>query len=159
VPEFVSPIGDELLVQLNGARLDDLSGTPINRSWVDRGHVSLGTARRNESVLAFSISPGEWIEIGASPANAEDVDISHVRALLRLTGDGAAFLLSHLCAIDLGDQMMPNGAAARTLVAGVATEIVRDDKAQHPSYLLMMSRSFARHVWDRFTEVSAHASA
>jgi heterotetrameric sarcosine oxidase gamma subunit len=58
-------------------------------------------------------------------------------------------VLERVCAIDLSDSMTPNGAAARTLVAGVATELIRDDVAAEPSYLLLMSRSFARAVWER----------
>jgi sarcosine oxidase gamma subunit len=44
--------------------------------------------------------------------------------------------------------MFPNGAAARTLFAGVATEIVRDDQGEVPSYLLLPSRSYSTYVLD-----------
>jgi sarcosine oxidase gamma subunit len=43
--------------------------------------------------------------------------------------------------------MFPNGAAARTLVAGVATELVRDDVDGATSYLLLPSRSFGNYLW------------
>jgi heterotetrameric sarcosine oxidase gamma subunit len=103
--------------------------------------------------LVFSISPGEWIVLGKRPQVGDVVDLTHVRAMFRLGGLGARRVLEHVCAIDLSDEMTPNGAAARTLVAGVATEIVRDDVGSEPSYLLLMSRSFGRHVWERLVAV------
>ena len=134
-------------VELAGARLSDESATPKGRTW--EGAVPIGKAQRDGATLTFSISPGEWTVLGAEG----EVDLTHVRAMFRLSGPQAAAILAHLCSIDLGDAMTPDGAAARTLVAGVATEIVRDDAGGEPSYLLLMSRSFARHAWDRLVAV------
>ena len=160
VAEFRSPIAGERVLQLGGAvRLEDLSGTPLNRTWMDRTGATLGSARRAGTMLAFSVSPGEWIEVGGSPATADDVDLSHTRAVLRISGGGNREVLSYVCAIDLGERMMPNGAAARTLVAGVATEVVRDDVDGERSFLLLMSRSFARHVSDRLRAIGAHLAS
>ncbi len=139
-------------VDLGVARLSDESAAPKWRIWADHWSVPLGRAARAEDRLVFSISPGEWIAIGG-PAPPDAVDLTHVRAMFRLTGPGARSTLEHVCAIDLSDQLTPHGAAARTLVAGVATEIVRDDVDGAPSYLLLMSRSFARAVWDRLIAV------
>jgi sarcosine oxidase gamma subunit len=50
--------------------------------------------------------------------------------------------------LDLGDDTFPEGAAARTLVAGVATELVRDDRDAVGSYLILPSRSFGRYIYD-----------
>lgn len=148
---FASPVGvaEE---NLGTAWLSDESAAPKWRTWDDRWSVPVGRARSIEDRLVLSISPGEWIVIGATPA-PDAVELTHVRAMFRLSGSGARAILEHVCAIDLGDQMTPNRAAARTLVAGVATELVRDDVGDEPSYLLLMSRSYARAVWDRLVSV------
>jgi heterotetrameric sarcosine oxidase gamma subunit len=75
--------------------------------------------------------------------------------MLRLTGPDAASLINRLCALDLDDAMFPNGAAARTLFAGVATEIVRDDQDGKTSYLLLPSSSFKTYVLDVIHDAGA----
>lgn len=143
---FSSPV-QEAVVERDGVRLTDESRAPKWRTW--EGSAPLGRALPGDRGLEFSISPGEWIVVGAEPGSAGAVDLTHVRAMFRLGGTRARDVLEHVCAIDLSDQMTPDLAAARTLVAGVATEVVRSDDGGEPSYLLLMSRSFARHVWDR----------
>lgn len=149
--QFDSPF-PESSQELAACRLSDETATPRWRGWDPHHSVPLGRARRDEGSLVFSISPGEWIAIGDRPGDG-DFDLTHVRAMLRLTGPGAGRVLGHVCAIDLGDDMTPNGGAARTLVAGVAAELVRDDVAHEPSYLVLISRSFATHVWERLVAV------
>lgn len=97
--------------------------------------------------LAWSVSPGEWTVIGGRP-DGDVVDLTSVRAMFRLTGVDAPGLLAKICALDLGDDVFPEGAAARTLVAGVATELVRDDQDGAPSFLILPSRSFGRYMQD-----------
>ena len=104
-----------------------------------------GIASRSGDDLVWSVSPGEWTVLGARP-EGETVDLTHVRAMFRLTGDEAATLISRVCGLDLSDGMFPTGAAARTLFAGVATELVRDDVDGTPSYLIVPSRSFGTYV-------------
>ena len=72
-----------------------------------------------------------------------------------ITGNEAADLINRVCALDLNDGMFPNGAAARTLFAGVATEIIRDDENGVPSYLLLPSRSFSTYVLDVILDAGA----
>jgi hypothetical protein len=55
------------------------------------------------------------------------VDLTHGRALVRLTGDDASRVLSTLCGIDLADEVTPNLRAFRSSVAKVVTDVVRDD--------------------------------
>jgi len=149
---FISPVREQE-VDLGPARLSDETGSAKWRVWSDEWSVALGKSKRQDDRLVFSISPGEWIIIGGgAPGGA--ADLTHVRAMFRLSGAGAGEVLEAVCALDLSDQMTPNGAAARTLVAGVATELVRDDIADEPSYLLLMSRSLARSVWDRLGAVT-----
>jgi heterotetrameric sarcosine oxidase gamma subunit len=135
--------------ELVSCRLRDESHLAKWRIWEGASEVALGTARHQGGSLIVAVAPGEWMVVGDKPNVAEVIDMTHVRAAIRLTGVGARALLECVCALDLSESMTPDGAAARTLVAGVATELIRDDVAGEPSYLLLMSRSFARSVWSR----------
>ncbi len=157
VAEYSSPVA-AATADLGSCLLHDESHLAKWRVWEDDHGVELGRASHYAGSIVCAVSPGEWIVIGDRPDAADVVDLTHVRAAIRLTGAGARSLLEHVCALDLGDSMTPNGAAARTLVAGVATEIIRDDAAGEPSYLLLMSRSFARSVWERL-EAAAPATS
>jgi len=101
----------------------------------------------------WCVSPGEWTVLGEQPDDA--VDLTHVRAMFRLTGTAATTLMSRVCALDFDDGMFPNGAAARTLFAGVATEMVRDDEGDERSYLLLPSRSYSTYVLDVILDAGA----
>lgn len=108
-------------------------------------HLAPGTSRGTGNELIWSVSPGEWTVLGERPDGIV-VDLTHVRAMFRLTGASAADLISRVCALDLSDGMFPDGAVARTLFAGVATELVRDDADGAASYLVVPSSSFAVYI-------------
>ncbi len=154
MPELQSPV-PKPQVDLPGVRLSDESALPKWRTWDDTG-VPIGKARRDGETLTLAVAPGEWLVLGERPAG-DAVDLTHVRAAIRVTGPGARRLLEHVCALDMSDPMTPDGAAARTLVAGVATELVRDDRSGEPSYLLLVSRSFGQSVWERLTSLPGPA--
>ena len=116
--------------------------------------------------LVVGSGPGEWFVLappGAAAAAAgwlgtvaadsapeefvSVVDLTHGRALMRITGPDAADLLARLCGADLHDDMAPDGAALRSAVAGVATDIIRDDRAGVPSYLLHCERSSGQYLF------------
>ena len=116
--------------------------------------------------------PGEWLvlgEPGTQQALASQlterlpgveelvsvVELTHGRALLRLTGQRAADLLAKVCAIDLADDVTPNGAALRTSVARLVTDLVRDDLDGTPSYLLHCERSSGQYLWDALLDAGA----
>lgn len=126
--------------------LTDLSSTPKWRLF-QGPEVAPGTSKGSGEDLIWSISPDEWTALGAEP-DQESVDLTHVRAMFRLTGTDAAALINRVCSLDLTNGMFPNGAAARTLFAGVATEIVRDDQQDVPSYLIVPSSSYRTYVRD-----------
>jgi heterotetrameric sarcosine oxidase gamma subunit len=88
--------------------------------------------------LAADSAPEEFVSV---------VDLTHGRALVRITGPDAADLLARLCGADLHDDMAPDGAALRSAVAGVATDLVRDDRAGVPSYLLHCERSSGQYLF------------
>ena len=129
--------------------------------------VGFGAARLlGPDVLAIGWGPGEWTLLG--PPGAEDrlasvaaldqddendeflsaVDVTHGHALMRLAGAAAAALLAKICAIDLGDDSTPNGAAFRSSVAKLVTEVVRHDRDGEPAYLLQCDRAFGQYLFD-----------
>jgi len=116
--------------------------------------------------LVVGSGPGEWYvlappgaaatvadwlgKMAADSASGEFVsvvDLTHGRALVRITGRDAADLLARLCGADLHDEMAPDGAALRSAVAGVATDIIRDDRDGVPSYLLHCERSSGQYLF------------
>lgn len=126
-------------------------------------------ARDGEGVLVAGTGPGEWlllaapgtaVEVAARPrAAAGDeglvtvLDVTHGRALVRLRGADSAAVLAKLCALDL--EAVPDGSALRTLVAGVAVEVVRDDEAGHRSYLLACDREAGRYLFETLLDAGA----
>ncbi|MFZ0015627.1 MAG: hypothetical protein WAL25_16095 [Acidimicrobiia bacterium] len=134
-------------------RLIDESSTTKWRAF-EGFDLPAGTARGRAGELVWSVSPGEWTVLGARPEGLT-VDLTHVRAMYRLTGEASARLINMVCALDLSDGMFPNAAAARTLFAGVTIELVRDDVEETPSYLILPSRSFGRYVEDVIIDAGA----
>jgi len=125
--------------------------------------VAFREARRDDDVLVVGSGPGEWTLLappGAAatvidrwrPADGDGhvsvIDLTHGRALVRLTGTDAAPLLSKLCAIDLADAVTPNGSAFRSSVAKVAADVIRDDVGDDRSYLLHCERSSGQYFFD-----------
>lgn len=120
-------------------------------------------ARDRDGRLVVGAGPEEWLLLGEPGSEAEllgpaealadeglvtAVDVTHGRALLRLTGRDAPALLAKVCAIDLDDRVTPDGSAFRSSVAKVATDVVRDDRDGTPSYLLHCERSFGQYLFD-----------
>lgn len=129
--------------------------------------VPFGRARRNAAgVLVVGSGPGEWLLIGPPGQAAEIVagladmtgrasgeygsstDLSHGRALIRLTGPRAADVLATVCGIDMSEMATPDNAAFRSSVAAVATDVIRDDVAGVRSYLLHCERSSGQYLFD-----------
>lgn len=128
-----------------------------------RLRVHFGRARRDwRGTLVVGSGPGEWLLLAAPGAAAEVaalidtdddqlvtvLDLTHGRALMRLTGRAADQTLSKLCAIDFANPVTPNGAAFRSSVAKLATDVVRDDLAGLRSYLLHCERSSGQYLYD-----------
>lgn len=125
--------------------------------------VPFRRARRDEyGVLIVGSGPTEWLLLGAAGTagdvaaglqaaggeQASIVDLTHGRALVRLTGADAPRLLGKVCAIDLSDAVTPDGAAFRSSVAKVATDVIRDDAGGDRSYLLHCERSTGQYLFD-----------
>jgi sarcosine oxidase, subunit gamma len=123
--------------------------------------VPFGRSRRLDDVLLVGSGPTEWLllgPVGSTPAanvktsSTDDhvsvIDATHGRALVRLTGEAAPLVLAKVCAIDLSDDVTPDGSAFRSSVAKVATDVVRDDVAGERSYLLHCERSSGQYFFD-----------
>jgi sarcosine oxidase subunit alpha len=143
--------------------------------------AALGTrfgraARDEHGALVVGSGPGEWLVLGAADARdellarlerlaehpgefASVVDLTHGRALLRLRGARAAAALAKVCAIDLADDVAPNGAALRASVAKVVTDLVRDDADGVPGYLLHCERSSGQYLLDALLDAGAEFGA
>ncbi|MDQ3946102.1 MAG: hypothetical protein M3357_13310 [Actinomycetota bacterium] len=125
--------------------------------------VECGRARRDTGgALVLRFGPDEWLLIGppgAAPSLVEHwegvagddfttvIDITSGRALLRLTGARAPDVLAKLCAVDAFTAT--DGTAFRSTVAGVVTEVVRDDGGgPERCYLLACDWSFGQYLFD-----------
>jgi len=158
----------QLRAPWNGAMAKAL-GVPFGRADREGGGLdgaSQDGASQDGAWLVVGSGPGEWLVLappGAAAAVADWLatvaadaagdefvsvtDLTHGRALVRVTGPDAADLLARLCGADLHDDMAPDGAALRSAVAGVATDIIRDDRAAVPSYLLHCERSSGQYLF------------
>ena len=142
----------------NGAMAKAL-GVPFGRADRDGaspegGWLVVGSGPGEWLVLAppgVAAAVTDWLATVAADAAGDEfvsmTDLTHGRALVRVTGPDAADLLARLCGADLEDDMAPDGAALRSGLAGVATDIVRDDQAGVPSYLLHCERSSGQYLF------------
>jgi heterotetrameric sarcosine oxidase gamma subunit len=149
------PVEEVPEASADGLSLSDFSVVPKWRVFTGYEDVRPGTSKKLDEQLVWSVSPGEWTITGPRPDPEPAVELTHVRVMFRLTGEDARALLAKICALDLGDAMFPVGAAARTLVAGVATELVRDDQDGVLSYLILPSRSFGRYLHEVLMDAGA----
>jgi heterotetrameric sarcosine oxidase gamma subunit len=136
--------------------------------------VGLGRAARDRhGTLVVGSGPDEWLLL-AAPGKEQEVAervrampcgdgtlvsvvevFSHGRALLRLTGVAGPKLLAKVCAVDFADRVTPNGAAFRTAVAKVATDVIRDDLNGERSYLLHCERSSGQYLFGALLDAGA----
>lgn len=142
--------------------------TPLTKVAVraaPRGPMADALSAPRPGVLVTSVIPGEWLVLAEPGEQAEIlawlepvargserlatvVDLTHGRALIRLSGEAAAAVLAKECALDLGDRGCPDGRALRTAVAGLAVDVVRADGDGVPSYLMHCERSSGQYLFD-----------
>jgi len=128
--------------------------------------VPFGRAARDAGgTLVVGAGPGEWLLL-AAPGQGPGLtgragelaarfpgelitatDLTHGRALMRLTGARGGDVLTKVCGIDPGEGITPDGAAFRTSVAAVATDVIRDDTGGVRSYLLHCERSSGAYLF------------
>jgi heterotetrameric sarcosine oxidase gamma subunit len=147
-----TPLTKILVLASTGGELAHALGVPFGRA-----------ARDPHGTLVVGSGPGEWLLLatpGTSVALTQRVeevqderlvsvlDATHGRALMRITGASAPDLLAKVCAIDLADEVAPDGAAFRSSVAKLVTDVVRDDIGGERSYLLHCERSSGQYLFD-----------
>ena len=139
---------------------------PWNGAMAKALGVPFGRAARDAGWLITGAGPGEWLVLappgtaaavvsrltetaaGSAPEEFVSViDLTHGRALVRVTGEQAPGLLALLCPVDLDADMTPDGAAFRSALAGVACEFIRDDQAGTRSYLMHCERSSGQYLF------------
>jgi heterotetrameric sarcosine oxidase gamma subunit len=147
-----NPLAKVLVLASTDGKLARTLGVPFGRS-----------ARDEHGTLVVGSGPGEWLLLAPPGANAavirrvEEVpdeglvsvfDATHGRALMRVTGARAPDLLAKVCGIDLSEEVTPDGAAFRSSVAKLVTDVVRDDRDGERSYLLHCERSSGQYLFD-----------
>ena len=159
-----APVGGQAAAAL-GVRF----GRAARAGWAggagEAGNDAAGT-------LVVGSGPGEWLLL-AAPGRAADLDLdaiaaqapgeivtwvdqTHGRALVRLSGQRGPSMLAKLCGIDLSDDITPDGAAFRTSVAALATDVIRDDlPGTVRSYLLHCERSSGQYLFDAMLRAGA----
>jgi heterotetrameric sarcosine oxidase gamma subunit len=158
-------------IRADGAGLTLTDCTPLAKVAVASRQAELKTvrfgrtARDEDGTLVVGSGPGEWLLLGPpghaaalaaqTGPDATCVDLTHGRALVRLTGEKSTSVLAKLTAADLDDDLVPDGAALRTAVATVATDIIRDDTDGIRSYLLHCERSVGQYLFDVLRQAGA----
>ncbi len=165
--------GWEISARRSGAELRIMDCTPLAKVLVRASTdgevartlgVPFGRAARDEhGTLVVGSGPGEWLLLTPPGANAavagrvEEVpdeglvsvfDVTHGRALMRISGARTVDLLAKVCGIDLSEEVTPDGAAFRSSVAKLVTDVVRDDQEGARSYLLHCERSSGQYLFD-----------
>ena len=165
--------GWEISARRSGADLRIMDCTPLAKVLVLASTdgtlartlgVPFGRAARDEhGTLVVGSGPGEWLLFSSPGANSsvirrvEEVpddglvsafDATHGRALMRVTGARAPDLLAKVCGVDLSEEVTPHGAAFRSSVAKLVTDVVRDDRDGERSYLLHCERSSGQYLFD-----------
>ncbi|MPY78844.1 MAG: FAD-dependent oxidoreductase [Actinophytocola sp.] len=130
------------------------------------------TIRDNGSAVVVGSGPGEWLVLG-SPGGQDKllsrmrdlventgefgtvIDQTHGRALLKISGEEAADLLAKVCGVELSDAATPDGAALRTSVARLVTDVIRLDDNGVPAYFLHCERSSGQYLFDALLDAGA----
>ncbi|MAG04066.1 MAG: hypothetical protein CL406_05570 [Acidimicrobiaceae bacterium] len=174
--EFLSPVSSgPLSTPDGGLSLEDASASTkvlvrAARNTAAGAHlkVTYGRSRhRRDGTLICGSRPGEWTLLADPGRGAElvaslpdegfvsVVDITHGRAMFRLSGADSIGVLAKVCNIDLADDMTPDGAVFSGSVAKVTCDLVRDDRDAGRSYLISCERSFGGYLFAAMADACA----
>lgn len=129
--------------------------------------ASFGSSIDRDGTLIAAVRPDEWLLLGSESGVEEVVksvpldghvtlvDLTHGRAAIRLTGAVATAALEKVCSLDWSDAMTPDGAATSASVAKVTCDVVRNDIAGVPSYLVLCDRSLGQYLYDALADAAA----
>ncbi len=163
-PEFRSSVTELAATPAGAPTLTDESSLTKVSVRAQVGASVLGVdftrAATRDGVLIAGIRPDEWLLLGdaadvdALSAVAEfdssvnQIDITHSRLCLRLSGVRSASALEKVCSLDFDDMMFPDGATGSASVAKVSSDLIRDDINDEPSYLILADRSFGQYLYE-----------
>ena len=153
-----SPLAKVMVRAASDGRLASLLGVPL------AGTRRLAGEAPGEALLTRP-GPVEWLVLAAAGSGPDllgwlvesaaetgqlvsVLDVTHGICLIRVTGEAAPDLLARECALDLSDQVCPDGTALRSVVSRVSTDIIRDDRDGARSYLLACERSLGQYLFD-----------
>ncbi len=122
--------------------------------------ASYGSSSRNaDGDLVCGSRPDEWTIYG-TPGRSDAIvasvptegfvtviDITHGRAMLRISGVNATAALSKICNLDLSDELTPDGAVFSGSLGAVGCDWVRDDQDGQTSFLISCERSFGKFLF------------
>jgi heterotetrameric sarcosine oxidase gamma subunit len=147
-----TPLAKVLVLASTNGEVAGTLGVPFGRALSDaRGTLVVGSGLGEWLLLA---APGTSAAVTERVERVKDerlvniFDITHGRALVRITGPRTPDLLAKVCAIDFTDEVTPNGAAFRSSVAKLVTDVVRDDRDGEFSYLLHCEWSSGQNLFD-----------
>jgi heterotetrameric sarcosine oxidase gamma subunit len=172
-PIPVAPPESELADWAVSGRRSDAALTIADWTPLAKLLVRAPSAAPDGGGLLVRWGPDEWLAFGppGSQSALRDrlgrtdgtvVDVTHAYALLRLTGDQAADVLAHECALDLSrpaphgpaphastrDASAGDGSALRTSISGVAAGLIRDDVGPTLSYLMTCEWSLGHYLFE-----------
>ena len=174
-PVFRSPVLTSYTAASTDAPLTLSDETPTSRTLLraspggptaDHLGVAYGASRVDGDVLVAGSRVDEWLLIGPAQAVADRVaelpteehvsviDWTHGRAMFRLTGEPATGALEKVCGLDWSDDMTPDGAVVSGSVAKVSCDIIRSDRGDAPSYLILCDRSFGQYLFDTLIDAA-----
>ena len=117
------------------------------------------TAAGNDGVRALWLGPNEWLfaasrdlRIDKPIANSTLTDVSHGRAVVRLSGREVRAALAKGCALDLDSRVFPPNACAQTAIAKINIVL---DHVEPDVFDVYCPRSYAGSFWHWITEAAA----
>ena len=150
------------LVQVNGA--PDAAVLAESLGGVGAGAAPNRSFRADEVAYMWN-GPGRWlaesdehtprelverIEAALGPHGASATDLSHARAVLRVSGAAAEDLLAKLCPIDV--EAMRAGDVAMTLAGPFQVQVARSGDEEFRLYVF---RSFGLAMWELLLDEAA----
>ena len=167
--EFESAILKTYAASAGGAVVTDESAIikTLVRSDRQQFGVSFGMSASIGDAIVAGTRPDEWLILGSAGAvegatNAVDtggftnvIAFTHGRSLFRVTGPDATATLEKVCGMDWSNNMTPDGAVLSASVALTTCDIIRNDIAGAPSYLLQCDRSFGQYLFDALKDAAS----
>lgn len=161
--------------EVPGRGMIDLRGLPSDAAFMVAARDVLGTdlpaqprsSAATGDVTALWLAPDQWLVLCSDPqallarlntafagTHSLCVDVSDMRAVIRLEGEGWREILMKGCSLDLLSNSYPPGTVRRLAYAGIAAllHVVAGDTAD-----LYVFRSYAHYAWE-FLTTSARES-